>query len=328
MQIICSNGGDRLLTGVPDCIPWMLTSAMSADKNSVELVLQIGGDIRLTLVTSEAILRHHKNITLKNVNEAFEDIIETVRQVLEADKPKVLDLESIQLKTLSDWEDAWSEVENIESVQTTKSEASKEGDSKYYVWSCVIKYLESIIGETTVQSWFGYVDVLEINESVIILQATSFKKDLLESKCAELIADALHEKFHMNCRVFILADDEKIYLREKTYPRLFSTCYTWAKVLGYMMDRLGEITVASWFDDAEVLELTDDRLLISSSSSFRCEIIQKRCGDYIRAALKELFDLDLDFSIRNDGTNEEKHSFEYDETELAMLMGRVGHLEA
>lgn len=327
MQIICSNAGNRLFTGVPDCVPWLLTSVRSADNNSVELMLQIGGDIRLTLMSSETILRHHKNITLENVNEAFEEVIETVRQVFEADNPKVLDLESIQLKTLSDWEEAWSEAENIDSVQTPKCEVSKGYDSKYYVWSCVIKYLESIIGAATVQSWFGYVDVLEINESAIILQATSFKKRLLETECAELIADALHEKFHMNCRVFILADDEKIELRGKMYPKLFSSSYTWAKILGYMMNRLGETTIASWFNDAEVLELTAEHLLISSSSSFRCEIIQKRCSDYIHAALKELFDLELDFSIRNDGTNEEKHSYEYEETELAMLMGRVGHLE-
>ena len=42
---------------------------------------------------------------------------------------------------------------------------------------------------------------------------------------------------------------------------MYSSAYVWAKVLSNMEERLGAVTVSAWFDDAEVVELTDDQLV-------------------------------------------------------------------
>ena len=70
---------------------------------------------------------------------------------------------------------------------------------------------------------------------------------------------------------------------------MYSSAYVWAKILNYMEESLGAITVSTWFDDAEVVELTEDQLILYSPSDFRREIITRRCTGYIQDALKEIF---------------------------------------
>ena len=70
---------------------------------------------------------------------------------------------------------------------------------------------------------------------------------------------------------------------------MYSSAYVWAKVLSHMEERLGAVTVSSWFDDAEVVELNDEHLILFSPSDFRREIIVRRCTEYIQDALKEIF---------------------------------------
>ena len=71
---------------------------------------------------------------------------------------------------------------------------------------------------------------------------------------------------------------------------MISSAYVWAKVLSYLEERLGAVTISAWFDDAEVVELNDTNLILYSPSDFRREIIRRRCTDYIQDALKEIFD--------------------------------------
>ena len=71
---------------------------------------------------------------------------------------------------------------------------------------------------------------------------------------------------------------------------MYSSAYVWAKVLSYLEERLSSITVSAWFDDAEIVELTEEHLILYTSSEFRQETIRKRCTDYIQEAMKELFD--------------------------------------
>ena len=81
---------------------------------------------------------------------------------------------------------------------------------------------------------------------------------------------------------------------------MYSSAYVWAKVLSHMEERLGAVTVSSWCDDAEVVELTDDQLILYSSSDFRREIIKKRCTEYIQDALKEIFNSDAKLMVFGD----------------------------
>ncbi len=81
---------------------------------------------------------------------------------------------------------------------------------------------------------------------------------------------------------------------------MFSSAYVWAKVLNHMEERLGSVTVSAWFDDAEVVELNEEHLILYSSSDFRREIIRRRCTEYIHDALKEIFNSDAKLMVFGD----------------------------
>ena len=81
---------------------------------------------------------------------------------------------------------------------------------------------------------------------------------------------------------------------------MYSSAYVWAKVLSYLEDRLSAVTVSAWFDDAEVVELNEENLILYSASDFRREIIIRRCTDYIQDALKEIFNSDAKLIVFGD----------------------------
>ena len=81
---------------------------------------------------------------------------------------------------------------------------------------------------------------------------------------------------------------------------MYSSAYVWAKVLNHMEDRLGAVTVSAWFDDAEIVELNEEELILYSSNEFRREIIRRRCTDYIQDALKEIFNSDAKLIVFGD----------------------------
>ena len=81
---------------------------------------------------------------------------------------------------------------------------------------------------------------------------------------------------------------------------MYSSAYVWAKVLSHMEERLGVVTVSAWFDDAEVVELNENNLILYSPSDFRREIIRRRCTDYIQDALKEVFNSDAKLMVFGD----------------------------
>ena len=81
---------------------------------------------------------------------------------------------------------------------------------------------------------------------------------------------------------------------------MYSSAYVWAKVLSHMEERLGSVTVSAWFDDAEVVELNEEHLILYSSSDFRRDIIRRRCTDYIQDALKDIFDSDAKLVVFGD----------------------------
>ena len=78
---------------------------------------------------------------------------------------------------------------------------------------------------------------------------------------------------------------------------MYSSAYVWAKVLGHMENRLTAAVVSTWFDDVEVVELTDTRLVLYSPSDYRKEIILRRCADYIKDAMRELFEMDVELVV-------------------------------
>jgi len=89
---------------------------------------------------------------------------------------------------------------------------------------------------------------------------------------------------------------------------MYSSAYVWAKVLSHMEERLDAVTVSAWFDDAEVVELTEEHLILYSASDFRREIIRRRCTEYIQDALKEIFNSDAKLVVYGDEELNAYHS--------------------
>ena len=70
---------------------------------------------------------------------------------------------------------------------------------------------------------------------------------------------------------------------------MYSSAFVWAKILNYLEDRLTAVVVSNWFDDTEVVELTDERLILFVPDEFRRGIVQTRYAPHIQDALKEIF---------------------------------------
>ena len=72
--------------------------------------------------------------------------------------------------------------------------------------------------------------------------------------------------------------------KERKY--MYSSAYVWAKILGYMEEQLGAVVISTWFDDAEVVELTEEQLILHTPSDYRRDYITQRCASYVQDALK------------------------------------------
>ncbi len=81
---------------------------------------------------------------------------------------------------------------------------------------------------------------------------------------------------------------------------MISSAYVWAKILSYMEERLTAVTVSAWLDDAEVVELNEEHLILYSPNEFRRDLIIRRCTDYIHDALKDIFHSDAKLIVFGD----------------------------
>ena len=78
---------------------------------------------------------------------------------------------------------------------------------------------------------------------------------------------------------------------------MYASSYVWAKVLTHMENLLTPAVISTWFDDAEVVELTEQKLVLCSPSEFRRDIIERRCIPYIQDAMQELFQMDVQVEV-------------------------------
>ena len=81
---------------------------------------------------------------------------------------------------------------------------------------------------------------------------------------------------------------------------MYSPAYVWAKVIHYLEERLSTLTISASFDDAEIIELSEEQMIIYSPNEFRREIIQRRYTQYIQDALKEIFNSDAKLIVFGD----------------------------
>ena len=81
---------------------------------------------------------------------------------------------------------------------------------------------------------------------------------------------------------------------------MYSSAYVWAKILIYLEERLTSTMVSASFDDAEVIELNEQHLILYSTSDFRREVISRRYASIIEDALKEIFNSDAKLIVFGD----------------------------
>ena len=81
---------------------------------------------------------------------------------------------------------------------------------------------------------------------------------------------------------------------------MLSSAYVWAKIIRYLEDRLTSAAVSAWFDDAQVVEFTEDALIVYAPNDFRREMISRRCAPYIHDALLELFESNAKLKVLDD----------------------------
>ncbi len=81
---------------------------------------------------------------------------------------------------------------------------------------------------------------------------------------------------------------------------MYSSAYVWAKIISYIEEQLGPVVVSATFDDAEVVELNEDNLILYSPSDFRREVIRRRYTLPIQDALKEIFNSDAKLLVFGD----------------------------
>ena len=87
---------------------------------------------------------------------------------------------------------------------------------------------------------------------------------------------------------------------------MYSSAFVWAKIISYLDEHLTSATTTGFFDDAELIELNDQQLILYSPTEFRRDTIRRRFVPFIQDALKEIFQSDAKVVIFG---NEELQNF-------------------
>ncbi len=78
---------------------------------------------------------------------------------------------------------------------------------------------------------------------------------------------------------------------------MYSNAYIWSKVMSYLENHSPAVAVNSFFDDAEIVELKEDKLVLFSPSPFRKDVIMNRYTLLIQDAMRELFEKDIQLVV-------------------------------
>ncbi len=78
---------------------------------------------------------------------------------------------------------------------------------------------------------------------------------------------------------------------------MYSNDYIWSRVLSYLEQHSPAVAVTSYFDDAEVVELNEEKLVIYSPSPFRKDVIQNRYTELIKDAMRDQFQTEIQLVV-------------------------------
>ena len=81
--------------------------------------------------------------------------------------------------------------------------------SSAYVWAKVLSHMEERLGAVTVSAWFDDAEVVELNETSLILYSPSdFRREIIRRRCTDYIQDALKEIFNSDAKLLVFGDEE------------------------------------------------------------------------------------------------------------------------
>ena len=78
---------------------------------------------------------------------------------------------------------------------------------------------------------------------------------------------------------------------------MYSNAYVWSRVLSYLEQHSPSMAVASFFDDAEIVELNGEKLVIYSPSPFRKDVILSRYSELIKDAMRDRFQTEIELVV-------------------------------
>ena len=81
--------------------------------------------------------------------------------------------------------------------------------------------------------------------------------------------------------------------------------YAWAKIINYLEEQLTSTVVSSFFEDTEVMEITEDKVILYTPNEFHKSIIERRYAAYVEDALKELFNSNAKVQVFGDKERDE-----------------------
>ncbi len=96
---------------------------------------------------------------------------------------------------------------------------------------------------------------------------------------------------------------------------MYSNAYIWSRVLAYLEQHAPSFAVNTYFDDAEIIELTDGKLVIYSPSPFRKDVILNRFRLLIQDAMREVFEMEIELVVLDENdypqytSGKKKHNF-------------------
>ncbi len=91
--------------------------------------------------------------------------------------------------------------------------------SPHYVWAKIVANLERRFGAIAITSWLDDAEVVEITEDTLTLYSPSeYRKEIIESRCAAYILDAMEEEFQKKLSLRVLTDREMKAHKKETKP--------------------------------------------------------------------------------------------------------------
>lgn len=82
--------------------------------------------------------------------------------------------------------------------------------SSAYVWAKILSHMEERLGSVTISAWFDDAEVVELNDSNLILYSPSeFRRDFICRRCTDYVQDALKEIFDSDAKLLVFGDKER-----------------------------------------------------------------------------------------------------------------------